>query len=231
VLTTTLASLPTTRRCILMTLKRLGEARADELAEALDVTVSAMRQHLSGLMGDGLVTYREVKGVVGRPKHVYALASAAEAFFPKFYGELTNELLTYVEDEDPELLERMFARRRQRRIEAALARLAGRDLENQIAELTEILDEDGYVADWHRTDDGGWRIVEHNCAILGVAQRYGQACSSELEFIRAALSEATVERVEHMLSGARRCAYEVRPKTQSKRPRPARRGKRPATSS
>ena len=51
-------------------------------------------------------------------------------------------------------------------------------------ELTRILDEDGYLADAERLDDGSWRIVEHNCAILGVAARYGQACSSELEFLR-----------------------------------------------
>jgi predicted ArsR family transcriptional regulator len=55
-----------------------------------------------------------------------------------------------------------------------------------------------------------YRIVEHNCAIWAVAQKYGQACSSEIEFIRAVLPEAHVERVQHMIAGARRCAYEVR---------------------
>ena len=55
-----------------------------------------------------------------------------------------------------------------------------------------------------------WRIVEHNCAIWAVALRYGQACTSELDFIRTVLPEADVERVAHMVAGARRCAYEVR---------------------
>jgi DeoR family transcriptional regulator, suf operon transcriptional repressor len=57
----------------------------------------------------------------------------------------------------------------------------------------------------------GFRIVEHNCAILGVAVKYGQACTSELEFIRAALPDAAVQRVSHILAGAFSCAYEVRP--------------------
>jgi DeoR family transcriptional regulator, suf operon transcriptional repressor len=43
-----------------------------------------------------------------------------------------------------------------------------------------------------------------------VAERYGQACTSELEFIRTVLEDADVERVQHMVAGARRCAYEVR---------------------
>ena len=47
-----------------------------------------------------------------------------------------------------------------------------------------------------------YRIVEHNCAIWAVAQRYGQACTSEIDFIRAVLPEADVERVQHMVAGA-----------------------------
>ena len=46
-----LDSLPSTRRTLLDTLKRRGEARVDELAEALGVTVSAVRQHLSAPAG------------------------------------------------------------------------------------------------------------------------------------------------------------------------------------
>ncbi len=58
---------------------------------------------------------------------------------------------------------------------------------------------------------GGYRIVEHNCAILAVAHRYGQACTSEIDFIRTVLPGTTVERVSHIIEGAHHCAYEVRP--------------------
>jgi predicted ArsR family transcriptional regulator len=47
-----------TRRQLLEVLKRRGEARAEELAEALDVTVSAARQHLAALQAAGLVAHR-----------------------------------------------------------------------------------------------------------------------------------------------------------------------------
>jgi DeoR family suf operon transcriptional repressor len=208
---TPLESLPATRRAILQTLKKVGQARADELAVTLGITGSAMRQHLTALTNDGLVAHDEVRGGRGRPKHLFHLAPAAEGLFPKTYSELTNELLDYVADADPELLEQVFERRRDRRIEGAQARLAGRDLAGQVAELNAILDEDGYLAEWIAMDDGSYRIVEHNCAILGVASRYGQACTAEIEFIRTVLPGAEVNRVEHMMAGARRCAYEITP--------------------
>jgi len=147
----------------------------------------------------------------GRRKLAYAATDAADAYFPKAYGELTNELLSYVADTDRELLDELFAKRREHRIEGARTRLATkRTLGAKVAELTRILDEDGYLASWEKVAPGVFRIVEHNCAIWAVAERYGQACISELEFIRTVLEGADVERVQHMVAGARRCAYEVR---------------------
>ena len=105
----------------------------------------------------------------------------------------------------------MFERRRDERIRNATERLAKcGTLAAKVAELTSILDGDGYLATFEEVGPGVFRVVEHNCAIWAVAQRYGQACSSEIDFIRAVLPEADVERVQHMVAGAPHCAYEVR---------------------
>jgi DeoR family suf operon transcriptional repressor len=169
---------------------------------------------LSALVDEGFAEARELPrpaGQRGRAQLAYTVTDKADGLFPKAYGELTNELLGYVADSSPDLLEDLFAKRRQHRIENAHARLAGkRTLGTKVAELTRILDEDGYLASYEKVAPGVFRIVEHNCAIWAVAERYGQACTSELEFIRTVLEDADVERVQHMVAGARRCAYEVR---------------------
>ena len=194
-------------------LKHAGEATADELAAQLGVTVSAVRQQLDGLAADGLVDWRPQARGRGRPTHLYRLTRAAEPLFPKAYGGLTTELLGYVADADPALVDDIFDRRRQRRYEGARARLAtvGDDFDSRLAELARILDDDGYLASYEARPDGTYRIVEHNCAVLDVAERYGQACSSEIAFLREALPDARIERVSHMIAGAHSCAYKVTP--------------------
>jgi DeoR family suf operon transcriptional repressor len=199
-----------TRRAILLTIKKRGETRADELASALGITSSAVRQHLSALLGEGLVAVREQRGSAGRPKHIYSVTAAAEDLFPKTYGELTCELLDYLDAEDGELVDKLFERRRRRRVEQARIRLVGKSFDQRVAELTRILEEDGYLADAHQDADGYWRIVEHNCAILEVAFHYGQACSSEIGFLREVMPDAQIDRVSHMASGEHHCAYLVR---------------------
>jgi predicted ArsR family transcriptional regulator len=206
--------LPGGRRAVLYAVRRRGEATAEQVAEQLGMTVSGARQHLSALADDGVVEAHELATEAprrGRRTLSYATTPAADQYFPKAYGELTNELLGYVADADPSLLDDVFAKRREHRIAAARARLAGaRGLGAQVAELVAILDEDGYLATSERIGRGVYRVVEHNCAIWAVAQKYGQACTSEIDFIRAVLPNASVERVQHMVAGARHCAYEIR---------------------
>ena len=122
------------------TKKAAGEASAETVAGALAITVSGARQHLTALVAEGLVIATEKPrepGARGRATHLYRLAPAAEPLFPKAYGELTNELLGYVADTDRELLDQLFAKRREARIEGARTRLASkRTLRAKVADGT-----------------------------------------------------------------------------------------------
>ena len=203
--------MPGTRRQLLEVLKRRGEARAEELAEALSVTVSAARQHLAALQAASLVAHRELKGTPGRPKHVYYLTPAAEELFPKSYYEFATDLLEFVGKEAPDLLARLFEKRRLARLGRTRERLVGKSFDARLAEIAAILDEDGYLAAIERQDDGAYVLQEHNCAILDVARVSKIPCASEIDFLREALPDATVERVAHMLGGQHRCAYRIVP--------------------
>lgn len=213
-----LGSLPESRRAILELIKKRGEADAGAVATVIGMTLSGARQHLAALTRDGLVVSHQdrteavPKAGRGRPRHLYALTAAGDALFPRNYVDLTNELLEYVEDESPELLGRIFDRRAQRRLERARARTGGRPFAEKVGIVAGILDEDGYLADFEARSDGTFLITEHNCAVLGVALRYRHACSSELDFLRAAMPEADVTRVAHRINGGHVCAYEIKPR-------------------
>jgi DeoR family suf operon transcriptional repressor len=220
-----LASFPPTRRAVVELLKVKGEASAAELAGGLELTVEAVRQQLAELEEAGFVAHRRRADGPGRPTHCYSLTPAAGALFPQRYGDLTNELLDYL---TPDVIPGLFERRRQRRTEAAQARMRGKSFEERVVELARILEDDGYLAVAERVDDDLWRIVERNCAILDVALKYGNACSSEIEFLRDVMPDADIERVTHIVAGAKACGYEVRRRKSSRRPARARASQRSA---
>jgi DeoR family suf operon transcriptional repressor len=214
-----LDTLPTTRRAILNLLKRQGPLSAQEVAGQLGLTPSAIRLQLVHLEDDGLLVRTEEAGATGagaglrrgRPAHRYTLTPAAEALYPKRYGDLTTELLGYLGGPDGKQVDDLFEQRRRRRVDGARPRLARLLFAEQVAALAAILDEDGYLADAAEQPDGSWLVTEHNCAILTVAHGFSQACSSELAFLRDALPGATVERVAHLMDGAHVCAYRITP--------------------
>ena len=199
------------RWAVIDVLKRHPEATVEQVAEELGVTVSGARQQLATLVDLGLIARREAAPQGrGRPRHHYVVTAQGDRLFPRAYGDLANELLGYLGREDPARVDSLFADRRDHRIEAALIRLEGLPFPERVAELARILDEDGYLADFRQEGEGLFRITEHNCAILDVALHHPGACSSEIEFLRAALPGATVERVTHIVEGAHACSYEIR---------------------
>ncbi|MHB8644272.1 MAG: helix-turn-helix transcriptional regulator [Thermomicrobiales bacterium] len=213
-----LSTMPETRRQILTLLKKRGSARSEDIAAAIGVTLSGTRQQMTALERDGLIAHADLRDGRGRPKFIYYLTPLADNLFPRNYADLTNELLEYVEQADPALLDQIFDKRGARRLERAQQRTAGLSFAEQVRVVTELLDEDGYLAAFEAQPDGSYRIVEHNCAVMDVARKYGQACRTEIAFLRAALPDAEVTRTAHMIAGQHICAYDVRPKTSAVTP-------------
>lgn len=205
---TDVAPSPTQRR-VLVALKRRGEATADELATALDISASAVRQHLSALRSAGFIAARQDRGHPGRPADRYHATDLTEPLFVATEGSLSIELLEHIEEEDPELVNRVFERRRRRLVEEAKDRLEGRPIDEQVAILSDLLDSQGFLADSDALSNTRYRINLHSCAMWAVANRYHQACTAELDFIRDLIPGATVERVTHKTDGAHTCSYEI----------------------
>lgn len=194
---------------VLVALKRRGEATADDLADELDISPSAVRQHLGSLRAAGLVDAHKERGLLGRPAERYHTTERAESLFVTGGIVLAIEILEELEAESPMLVDRVFDRRRHRLVAEAAERLDGQDLGDRVRILAEILEEQGYLAAAEQTGPDSYRIVLHSCAIWTMASRFRQACASELDFLRNLLPDAQVERVTHKAAGAHTCAYEV----------------------
>lgn len=203
---------PTDR--ILFHLKTRGPSETLALAAALGVSRQAALQHLERLAAEGLLTYADARRGVGRPRRTWSLTAAAEGRFPDTHAQLTLEMLEALRAEFGEAgVERLIARREGQTAAAYAGALRPLDrLEARVARLAEIRTSEGYMADWSSDPAGGFLLVENHCPICAAAAACQGFCRAELEAFRAALGPgAVVERTDHILAGARRCAYRIRP--------------------
>jgi len=205
------ARLPAGADRMLGIIKRRGPQRAADLASALGVTAEAARQQLIQLGQAGLVNSESPKRGVGRPSRVWSLTAAGHARFPDTHGELTVQLIGAIRGElGDRALDRIIKARQEGIRQSYRAALEGaRTLGTRVARLAEIRAREGYMAEWRRDGDG-FLLVENHCPICAAATACQGFCRSELEIFRDALGgDAEVERVEHLLAGARRCAYRI----------------------
>lgn len=210
---------------VLFQLKTRGPATPAAVAERLGITEVAVRQHLRRLEAEGLVEAVEARRGVGRPARVFAVTPAAAAHFPDTHAELTTELLAAMRAAFGERgLDRIIGTRSAAQQRAYAARLQGaRSLGERVERLAAARAAEGYLAECSRLPDGAYLLVEHHCPICIAAQTCQAFCRDELAVFRAVLGPAAqVERTDHLLAGARRCAYRITPRasgTSRARPR------------
>ncbi len=201
---------------VLFLLKTRGEQTAQQLAERLGITAMGVRQHLAALGDEGLVAYADARRKVGRPARVWRLTEAAAGRFPDSHAELTADLLeSMVEAFGEEGLDRLLQARAKRQLRDYRERLPGPDapVARRVAALAQLRRNEGYMADWSREHDGSFLLVENHCPICVAASACTNLCRDELQLFRRVLGpDVAVERVDHLLAGARRCAYRVEPK-------------------
>src|SRR5919197_123002 len=201
-----------TRRAIVHLLKQEGALDAQTLAARLHLSPMAVRQHLYALQDEHLVTYDEVPRPVGRPAKLWQLTSAADHLFPEAYAELTLSLLTSVTEAfGPAGLERLLDVRTRQQIAAYRQKMAGQDtLQQRVEAQAALRTDEGYMAEVQAQADGSFLLLEKHCPICVAAVACTGLCGKELEVFRAVLGQdVVVERTEHMVVGARRCAYRV----------------------
>ena len=201
-----------TRRAIVHLLKQEGALDAQTLAARLHLSAMAVRQHLYALRDEHLVTYHEVPRPVGRPAKLWQLTPAADRLFPEAYAELTLSLLTSVTEAFGAAgLERLLDVRTRQQIAAYSQQMASQDtLQQRVEALAAMRTDEGYMAEVQAQADGSFLLVEKHCPICAAAVACTGLCGKELEVFRAVLGQdVVVERTEHMVVGARRCAYRV----------------------
>jgi predicted ArsR family transcriptional regulator len=202
----------TTADRILFRLKTRGPQTIAALGEAFGVTSEAVRQLLVKAEADGLVGYEDRREGRGRPKRLWRLTESGHARFPDRHADLTVGLLGAVRAEFGEAgLDRLIARREAEQLAAYQAVTAkAATLEGKVRLLADLRDREGYMAEWRREDDGSLTLIENHCPICAAAATCQKLCRSELSIFQAVLGrDAVVERTDHVLAGARRCAYRV----------------------
>lgn len=201
-----------TRTAILDLLKREGEQSAGDLAEPLGLTPMAARLQLYELEAQGLVAARSEARGRGRPTKLWALTDAAARVFPDAHQGLAVEMIQSVEElfGAKGLAKLIEAHGDKQRDDYSAKLKSAKTAGERIKRLAKLRADEGYMAEAKR-DGKDWILIENHCPICSAAKACSGLCKNELQVFQDVLgADVQVSREEHILAGARRCAYRVK---------------------
>lgn len=176
----------------------------DEMAHALDVTRTAIRQHLANMERDQLVVRLGTRPTGRRPEQLYALSRKARSLFPKQYSILANLLIEKFADKiGAEALRELM-----RELGRDLAASTG--LRNaSIEEIAEQMNNSGYEARVIASSGKQKEIRAYNCVFHNLAEAHPQVCDLDLSFI-SSLAHKEVEHLECIVRGGACCRFALK---------------------
>ncbi|QQX81247.1 transcriptional regulator [Shewanella sp. KX20019] len=198
---------------ILQMLKTQGELTAKVIATELELTTMGVRQHLQSLEESSDVIFEDRKATRGRPTRYWSLTPKSNSHFSDRHEELTVQLIDSVKTIfGDQGLEQLITHREQASFKQYQAAFTdANDLPAKLAVLAKLRTEEGYMATVDMSDNVYW-LLENHCPICAAASSCLNFCRSELQLFQSLLKEdANVSREEHIIEGARRCAYKIVP--------------------
>lgn len=181
----------------------------DELARQLNVTRTAIKQHLGSLEKSGYVKRGLLRIVTrGRPGRAFTLSAQGIDLFPKQYSWFSSLLLGTLKTEGGSdglatrlrTIGKAIAASMSSRVES----LHGR---NRLEAVVGIMNELSYEARLDESTPGALPAIQaHNCVYHHLAQEYPEVCAFDLEILER-LSGSKVNHQECIVRGGTVCRF------------------------
>ncbi|WP_413112754.1 helix-turn-helix transcriptional regulator [Thaumasiovibrio sp. DFM-14] len=197
---------------ILHFLKREGQATAKQLSAELSMTTMGVRQHLQSLESEGLISFYDQRIKVGRPTRHWKLTQQGHQHFSDGHSELSIQLLDAVQQTlgSTSLQTVLQAREENSYQKYKTALINSTSITDKVQTLAKLREQEGYMAEMIESAPGQYLLIENHCPICKAAQNNTALCQSELTIFQRLLgTTCTVDRIEHIIQGQRRCAYRI----------------------
>lgn len=187
-------------------------ASIDELALAIGVTRTAVRQHLAALSQEGLVAPAGQRASGGRPQRLFMLTPQGREGVPRRYSWFAQLLIEAMAKEHGAGGLRIRLGRIASAVVAQLRERApdGDSRRQKVGKVSKLMDELGYDARTGKDIAGAPTIEADNCVFHELAMNNPEICHFDLSLL-SGLTSSKVELDECMARGGHVCRFRFTP--------------------
>ncbi len=180
----------------------------DDFVQDIQITRTAVNQHINSLEKDGYVKKHSLTKTGGRPGQIYALTDKGVHLFPKQYAWFCELLLDNLKEELGSKGLENILRKLGVQVAASFSdSLNGIQAPQKLIKIAEIMENLGYAG---RVDDDNEDVIRaSNCVYHDLAEANPEICSFDLALL-SALSGRKVVHVECMVRGGSCCQFKFK---------------------
>ena len=189
-------------------LKNKGGLTLDELSEYLKISRNAVRQHVSALENNGIVTEGVTRPSGGRPEQLYVLTDEGKEFFPRNYSWFAQLMVESIAQESgvAGLRERLGAIGEGVAQQLLSQNSVFKTREQKVEKLSEVMEELGYNTRSFAVDSDALTIEADNCIFHNLAMKNPEICQFDLALL-STFTDSTVNHEECMAKGGNVCRF------------------------
>lgn len=185
------------------------------LSKHLGITKTGTKEHVIKLENSGYISFKDIRGSVGRPSRHYLLTQEGHEVFPRKYSWLSNTLLTFLaqdlgEDSLRELMGKLaieVAKSMKDKFEKV------RSTAELFATINEVLNDLGYRTTLKQSDLRKGAILEaSNCVYHAIAKEHPALCVFDIKFIEVATGGREVRLESCIARGGSVCRFCIKNK-------------------
>jgi len=194
-------------------LKNKGGLTLDELSEYLNISRNAVRQHVSALENNGIVTEGVTRPSGGRPEQLYVLTDEGKEFFPRNYSWFAQLMVESITQESGTagLSERLGAMGTGVAQQLLSQNSALKTREQKVEKLSEVMEMLGYNSRSSTIDGDAPTIEADNCIFHNLAMKKPEICQFDLALL-STFTDSTVNHEECMAKGGNVCRFKFKAK-------------------
>ncbi len=184
----------------------------DQFSKRLEISRSAIHQHMTVLERDGLVRKSASKQTGGRPGTTFVLTEKGIHIFPKHYSLFAEMLVKLIKQKlgSEELtlyLKELGVSLAETRKDA----LKNKPIDEKIKMTADIMQELGYETQLSEGEPGENLIIDaYNCVFHDLAKSDPEVCEMDLSLL-SSLLDSQIEHTCCMAKGGGRCRFLVHP--------------------
>jgi len=182
----------------------------DQFSKLLDVSRSAIHQHMTVLERDGFVKKSALTKTGGRPGTTFVLTDKGDHLFPKHYSLIAEMLINLIKQKlGSEKLIEYLKELGVSISETRKDKLKNKPIDEKIKMVVAIMQELGYEAQTAEGEPGENLMIDaFNCVFHDLAYSNTEVCEMDLSLL-SSLLDSKIEHSCCMAKGESRCRFKI----------------------